>query len=176
MICEYVNKRQKPPCDGPDVAPVCGFLSENFYMQPIITDPASEDYWYPQAIMELNNAGYTPQRFIQVKHIFVPTAIQRPSDGIWHAFLVVISPLARTIDYLDSGNCRPEKDLMGHFFHLLALHLGRAFDPREWRMRLNGSTKQALKSTDCGIFTGANAAAVALGYHLNFHGRNILNR
>lgn len=63
--------------------------------------------------------------------------------------MVVISSMARTVDYLDSGRSAPEPDLLGHFFHLIALHLDRDSNLRDWRMRLQGSSKQAPGSSDC---------------------------
>lgn len=87
----------------------------------------------------------------------------------------MISPTARTIDYLDSGRPDPEPDVMGHFFHLTALHLGRDFDARDWCMCLRGSTKQDVRKGDCGIFFGAKVMSIAFGYTLNHAGKNILN-
>jgi hypothetical protein len=90
--------------------------------------------------------------------------------------VVVISPTARTIGYLDSGRLDPESDILGDFFHLTALHLGRGFDARDWRMRLQRSIKKAPGAKDWGIFLEANCMSIAFGYTLNHAGRNNLNR
>jgi hypothetical protein len=65
---------------------------------------------------------------------------------------------------------------MDHFFGLLSRYLVRAFNPRDWRVRFDGSTKHGPATADCGIHTSANMMAIAFGYHLNQIGRNILRR
>ena len=69
--------------------------------------------------------------------------------------------MARIVGNLDSRRLAPEPDLLGNFFHLIALHLDRDVDLRDWRMSLQGSSKQAPESTDCGVFCGV---AVCLLY------------
>lgn len=93
-----------------------------------------------------------------------------------HVFIIDISPLASTIDHINSGKWPPEREILGHFMHLIALHLGRDFNPRDWRRWFNGSVKQVNPSLDWGIHTEANAMAIAFGYTLNNAGRNMLNR
>lgn len=60
-----------------------------------------------------------------------------------HAGLVVISPRARTVDFLDSLSditARPE--VVGNIFRFLSHHLGRDFLPSQWRMREGASAQQ----------------------------------
>jgi hypothetical protein len=69
------------------------------------------------------------ENFFKVKHIFLPIGITRPG-GAKHVFVVVISPSARTVDYLDSGIPKPEKNVMSHSFNLLSRYLEQDFDSK----------------------------------------------
>lgn len=182
MICEYVNRNNAPPRNLPGTIPVCGLMPGDFYPgNPWPPPPArTVAQWYPFAIGQLNALYTNPANFLQMRNVFFTILTRRyppnPNAGSGHAFVIIVSPLARTVDYLDSGNWPPEQDIMGHFFGLLSRYLGRGFNPRDWRMRFDGSIKQAPGSTDCGIHTTANMMSIAFGNYLNHIGRNILRR
>jgi hypothetical protein len=154
-------------------------MSRTFYRQPINEDMADPQNFYTQGLAALNNSGYGRANFFGVKHIFCPVGIVRPpggpNAGRGHIFVVVISPMARaeTISTV-VGQIRYQR--FGPFLHLIALHLGRDFNPSDWRMRFNRSTTQAVGDTSCGIYFGANCMSIAFGYTLNHAGRPILNR
>jgi hypothetical protein len=138
MICEYINTNTVPPSNLQGTIPRCSMMGHNFY--PVHRGPwppppmPTLNAWYTAA-MAAFTARYTPAQFLTIRHLFVPIFLQRyasnPNAGSYHVCMLVISPLARTIDYLDSGNWRPEQDIMGHFFGLLARYLGRLFDLRD---------------------------------------------
>lgn len=89
-------------------------------------------------------------RFFSAQHIFYPVSLAHMWPNVMgevvrfgHVGLVVISPRAKTVDFLDSLSkltARPE--VVGNMFRLLARHLGRDFIPSEWRMREGASAQQ----------------------------------
>ncbi|KUJ16101.1 uncharacterized protein LY89DRAFT_735242 [Mollisia scopiformis] len=117
--------------------------------------------------------------FNNVQHILVPinsSFAPDPSDPqkiFGHQSLLVISPRAQTVDHLDSLQyLYPHPEVVGNTFRLISHHLGRDFIPSEWRMREDESTTQPLNSRDCVVISATNALAVAMGYDLDFSGRD----
>lgn len=175
MICGYVNKSQDPPRDVLRIVLVCGLMGRTFFEQTI------KDDWFVQARKDLDNARFTKINLLRMRHLFIPIAVKGPPsikhpNGRFHVCLVAISPIARTIDFVDSAWEKPNRSAVCHMAKLMALHLERDINPRDWRNRDNGSAKQGKKGTDRGIYYDANAMVVTFGCSLGFTDKNIQNK
>ena len=188
IICEYVNARHQPPRTNPGDVPICAYMDLNFYnnigVAGIYRNHVSQASWYRTASLALTAAGYGPATFLKMKHLFIPVHCNRVGPPAARTtLLVVISPLSKSIDILDSNPGNADAQLLGDFLGLIATHLERRpgqpprFDVSEWRQRTNAAFKQPLANVnDAAIHVCANAMSVAFGYSLNRVGLNINDR
>ncbi|KAF4630220.1 hypothetical protein G7Y89_g7915 [Cudoniella acicularis] len=83
--------------------------------------------------------------FQRMRHIFFPVEVwTREIRSVRKKILMVVSPLAKTIDYLDPDEKRlkpKNEDVMGHILRLITMHLGGQFEPKDWLQRKNGPVK-----------------------------------
>lgn len=126
--------------------------------------PAYEYYntmWYKnyseKGISSIKNwskrKGIQGEKLLQVEKIFFPI------NGGSHWTLLIISPTARTIEFLDSLHGSATK---GHTAarEWLAMELGDKYVAGEWNEKKVRSTPQ-LNGSDCGVFACINGFAVA---------------
>jgi len=126
--------------------------------------PAYESYntmWYKnyheKGISSIKNwskrKGIQGVKLLQAEKIFFPI------NGGSHWTLLIISPTAKTIEFLDSLHGSPQK---GHMAarEWLAMELGDKYVAGEWKEKEVRSMPQ-LNGSDCGVFTCINGFAVA---------------
>jgi hypothetical protein len=111
---------------------------------------------------DLDGNNLSADNFFQVRHIF-----RLDSSYPGHVALIIISPLAKTVDYLNSSTAR-DGDKMGVVFNLLLSHLGEASLPYEWRVRQGHEPVQGKASADCEIYAMTNAMFIAFGYEVDY--------
>lgn len=99
--------------------------------------------------------GIAGAKLLQAAKIFFPI------NAGAHWTLVIISPQARTIEYLDSLHGSPAK-WFAAARAWLAMELGSAYDPAAWSDVPARSSAQD-NSNDCGAFACFNALAAAKG-------------
>lgn len=165
FVCEFVNRVNNRNAFGQ--IPICAVKEASFftnYFQSFLmgrnTHATSE---------QLTDDGLGPANFLQLRHLFIP---DRTTKG--HMALIVISPVVRTVDYLDSCIVRNDQK-MGIVFSMLSEHLGDLFFPYEWKVRQGRCPSQG-NTPDCAIYTATNAIFIAFGYPINYAGCNMLNR
>ena len=165
FVCEFVNKIHNRNRAGQ--IPVCAYEEANFfkkYYENFCLGRNTE-----ATFKDLNENGLGKENFFKVRHLFLA---DRSRAG--HIALIVISPQARLVDYLDSGIERHDSK-MGVVFHLLAEHLGEDFKPFEWRVRQGHSPHQG-DTDDCAVYVMTNAMFIALGYPIDYVGGCMLRR
>jgi len=102
-----------------------------------------------------------------VRYIFIPVEVVYVNDNArTHATLLVVSPSARTIEWLDS-DANPGIRQIQDMCLILCAHLGANFNAHEWKIQTDRSFNQNSAAVDCAIHSTANAMALAFGY--NFH-------
>lgn len=129
LVCHYVNETygdEPPYCATTEYLLWSGLLTEN----------------WKGAISYLEMAVVTRERFSKTKYIF----IQITDGEVRHATLLVISPLYKTIEFLDSEQTRDRSkklrnEVLLKAMILLSKFLNRKFIPLEWRLRF-GSPAQ----------------------------------
>lgn len=98
------------------------------------------------------------ENLLKVERVFIPVH----SGAHWT--LLVVSPIARTIEYFDSlgGPARP---YILNAKAWLREELGKLFKEEEWTVPTGsfGAGPQQSNSSDCGVFTCTNARMVVLG-------------
>ncbi|KAB8301005.1 hypothetical protein EYC80_002928 [Monilinia laxa] len=137
----------------------------------------------------------------QTTHIFMPVTDLRYGRRIPHHTLIVISPITKTVDWLDSshGDMGPHNDrsaalfagivlpnmrLVGQVLNFVSQFLGpttkgnHEFNPRDWRMRFNGSDRQndtepsglawPANEAESAAMVCTNALCIAAGYNLDY--------
>lgn len=131
-------------------------------------------------------------QFLTMRYFFLPISFG-PTPTQTHAALIVISPEARTFDYLCSEGDDGQRRLLANggagsycielVFQFLADFLGPLFNRDEWRMRQNESALQPVgpPRTNCGVIAVTYAQCLAYGYPIrdlrtrvwNFHERRM---
>lgn len=107
--------------------------------------------------------GIAGEKLLRAKKIFFPI-----NTGA-HWMLMIISPIERKIEYLDSlGGTYPSsrKKYFGVAREWLKMELGNAYKADEWLDAKSTSTQQ-LNADDCGMFTCINALSSAKGKAFN---------
>ena len=113
----------------------------NFYSGPIQFDvrPAAAlpACWFIRAFADLATL-YPVATFNNMRYILFPF---REVGVVRIDFLIIVSPYAKTVDYLSSHpfaplGASPARNAMGHIMRLVALHVGEDFDARDWKMSL----------------------------------------
>lgn len=98
------------------------------------------------------------EKLLKVERVFIPVH----SGAHWT--LLVVSPIAHTIEYFDSlgGPARP---YILNAKAWLREELGKLFKEEEWTVPTGsvGAGPQQTNSSDCGVFTCTNAKMVVLG-------------
>ncbi|KAJ9623256.1 hypothetical protein H2203_006195 [Taxawa tesnikishii (nom. ined.)] len=99
--------------------------------------------------------GIQKEKLLRAEKIFFPV-----NPGA-HWTLLVISPKARTIEYLDSFHGNRE-----HYHkaarNWLSMELGDKYDADEW-LEMDTMSATQYNGTDCGVFTCMNGLALAKG-------------
>lgn len=113
-----------------------------------------------------------------MRYIFVPVyMLPKPDmpDLPNHVSLLVICPVIKTLEFLDSDN-KPANDdythgLVGRIMQWMSTFLDRPQDlsapqfvPEEWQFRDSRSRQQDPNSADCGVFVLTQAQYMAFGY------------
>lgn len=161
IICNHVNEYHGR--NTPDVAPYCATVEKYDF----VFNMRRGNFNSPSR--ELTRRGMPKEKFEQVKHLFISIEYSFPSE---HQAVLVISPKAKTIDYLDSWYRGARKDNSNTAItwacKLLGKHLGRSFIHTEWKARTNGSPVQRNSAdSDCGVYTLMNVMCLAFGYDLD---------
>jgi hypothetical protein len=102
--------------------------------------------------------------FYETKYIFIHVPDGTTRD---HATLLAISPVYKTVEFLDSERGGHEKfrdDVLLKTLILLSTYLRRKFIAPEWRLRFGSSSQQGDNRNDCAVAVMANTMAVAFGY------------
>ena len=165
FICEYVNRFNKRNAAGQ--VPVCAVKDGSFFKK--FHDAFLGQSDTSAGSVQLTQNGLGPANFLQLRHLFLP---DRSFTG--HMALIVISPEARTVDYLDSAIPRSDEK-MGVVLRLISDHLGDLFVPHEWKVRQGYSPLQ-YRQRDCAIYTALNAMFIAFGYPTEYTRSDMLNR
>ncbi|KAK4494855.1 hypothetical protein PRZ48_014211 [Zasmidium cellare] len=99
--------------------------------------------------------GINGEKLLSVEKVFFPVF----SGSHWT--LLVVSPIARTIEYLDSMEGDPQQ-----YFRIarkfLAFELGSKYRAEDWK-ELDSKSQKQYNTNDCGVFTCMNALASAKG-------------
>ena len=92
---------------------------------------------------------------LDVERVFVPV------HEHLHWTVLVVSPMARTIEYFDSLNGE-SKDHVARVRAWLAQELGEAYVEGEWTV-VNSPSPQQLNGLDCGVFAVTTAKMIMMG-------------
>ncbi|KAG6354595.1 hypothetical protein INS49_004613 [Diaporthe citri] len=169
MVCNYANEwhqRMDPSRNYTGVGAPDGPLKGGrplFYVADVDNDgvpyanPSAEQFW-------------------MMRYIFVPVYMppKRP-DGPNHVSLLVICPVTKTLEFLDSDNKPADDDythgLVGRIMQWMSKFLDNPRDldapqfvPEEWKFRDSRSKQQEQGTTDCGLFVLTQAQYMAFGY------------
>ncbi|KAF2772687.1 cysteine proteinase, partial [Teratosphaeria nubilosa] len=105
--------------------------------------------------------NWSRRKGIQGTALIKAEKVYFPINSGAHWTLLIISPTARTIEYLDSLGGKNR-----HAFTTarawLAMELGDAFDPKEWT-EVDGMSQQQKNGDDCGVFACVNGFASVKG-------------
>lgn len=98
------------------------------------------------------------ENLLKVERVFIPVH----SGAHWT--LLVVSPIAHTIEYFDSLS-GPARPYILNAKAWLKEELGKLFKEEEWTVPTGsvGAGPQQSNSSDCGVFTCTNARMVVLG-------------
>jgi Ulp1 family protease len=143
---DYANTRAGTV--GRNVAPKYVTFNSFFYSNLNDKGPGSVARWMKRKKAE-------GKKLLGVEVVLIPICKNS------HWTLLVISPMKRTIEYLDSfGSIGADKINNAKLW--LAQELGNAYKPEEWKVLETKSAEQH-NGYDCGVFAVTNAKAVALG-------------
>lgn len=111
-----------------------------------------------------------------MRYLFVPVYMSPKRDDLPnHVSLLVICPVTKTLEFLDSDN-KPANDdythgLVGRIMQWMSTFLDKSRDmdppqfvPEEWQFRDSRSRQQNMSGTDCGVFVLTQAQYMAFGY------------
>lgn len=112
-----------------------------------------------------------------MRYIFVPVYMPPKRDNVpAHVSLLVICPVTKTLEYLDSDNTPIDTDythgLVGRIMQWMSTFLDNPssqysdepqFVPREWQFRDTRSRQQG-DPADCGVYVLTQAQYLAFGY------------
>jgi hypothetical protein len=116
------------------------------------------------------------QQFWKLRYFFIPVSFVPEYQIDAHVAACVISPEAKTVDYVCSGGDTglpdsPRSDgamCLQKIFTWLAEFIGNeegsAFIPSEWKLRTRAGRLQNLWRGDCGVYTVTHIMALAFGY------------
>jgi hypothetical protein len=128
----------------------------------------------------------TQEQFWRLRYLFIPIIFTwvKKHNGVeqGHVALLIISPQAKTIDYLcsndDSGLAHERKGskCLEQVFKWLAYWLRQdekqyQLVPSEWRMRTNAGENQGyaeFRKRECGLFSTTHAMSLAFRYSSKF--------
>ncbi|KAF2162734.1 hypothetical protein M409DRAFT_26971 [Zasmidium cellare ATCC 36951] len=99
--------------------------------------------------------GMGGKKLLSVERVFMPLNVGA------HWVLLIVSPRARTIEFLDSNRGNADK-WFGVVRKWLNMELGDYYHADEWK-ELGTQSQRQLNQDDCGIFTCMNALASAKG-------------
>lgn len=111
-----------------------------------------------------------------MRYIFVPVYMApKEADLPNHVALLVICPVTKTLEFLDSVNKPADDDythgLVGRIMQWMSTFLDKQektdtpqFVPEEWQFRDSRSKQQDKKSADCGVYVLTQAQYMAFGY------------
>lgn len=111
-----------------------------------------------------------------MRYIFVPVYMKPKREDLPnHVSLLVICPVTKTLEFLDSDNKPADDDytygLVGRIMKWMSTFLDNPrnldapqFVPEEWQFRDSRSKQQEPTSTDCGVFVLTQAQYMAFGY------------
>lgn len=163
MICDYINNHPNriaiaPPNAVPDI----------ITMPPDWYNELSQPGGFISTAIRLSiERSITRDQFLRVQYFLVPL-IPRA-----HASLVVISPVDKTVEILDSywratPNWPNRQDLIYTLiFHFLEYIFGPQFVPGEWRTMSTQSPQQEVNAPGCGYYVCRNAMRIACRDTLN---------
>lgn len=116
------------------------------------------------------------EQFWMMRYLFVPVYMppKRP-DGPNHVSLLVICPITKTLEFLDSDNEPADDDythgLVGRIMQWMSTFLDNPRDldapqfvPEEWKFRDSRSRQQFEGFNDCGVYVVTQAQYMAFGY------------
>ena len=166
LICEFASFVRN--CHKKDDIPFCHPFTDMFWTVLRRNGPKHVSGVFS------NLCNLPPERFMQVQYLFFLVC------PVGHATVLVISPRNKTIELLDSHWSRSDLDKAYAVYRdaidMLATHLGHAFIPLQWKMRMCQSADQG-STLYCATFTVTNIALLAFGYGPYDFGReNILDR
>lgn len=111
-----------------------------------------------------------------MRYIFVPVYMPpKTADLPHHVSLLVICPVTKTLEFLDSDNKPADDDythgLVGRIMQWMSTFLDSPenldapqFVPEEWQFRDSRSKQQEKSSSDCGVYALTQAQYLAFGY------------
>jgi hypothetical protein len=123
-------------------------------------------------------ANPSPEQFWMMRYLFVPVFMPpKQANLAGHVALLVICPVIKTLEFLDSDNEPADADythgLVGRIMQWMSAILDKPtpqytnapqFVPEEWQFR-DSRSKQQIKATgDCGVFAVTQAQYMAFGY------------
>lgn len=127
---------------------------------------------------------FSREEFWQLRYLFiiVQSGSDDPGTLRGHVAICAISPEAKTIDYLCSGNdsglARDEgSQCVESLICLLKEYLGdepplaQRFNPCDWKLRTGKSEWQDRSKPDCGMYTMSNIMCLAFGWDLSYGSR-----
>ncbi|KAJ8070720.1 hypothetical protein OCU04_001091 [Sclerotinia nivalis] len=182
FICDYANRwhsaLSSEDIDGvtpnrhlPGTVPMFAYLPSHF--------EKTMKKGTKHAVAELTKK-FSREEFWQLRYLFI--IVQSGTDRVdqfGHVAVCVISPEAKTIDYLcssdDDGLIRGEgAECVETFISLLTQYLGhqaplaQRFNPCDWRLRTGRSEVQHKDKPDCGMYMICNIMCLAFGWDLSY--------
>ncbi|KAJ0108174.1 hypothetical protein J7T55_000139 [Diaporthe amygdali] len=120
-------------------------------------------------------ANPSPDQFWMMRYLFIPVYMPPKDAGVPHAALLVVSPVTKTLEFLDSDNTPVDTNytngLVGRVMQWMSTFLDNPdnldapqFIPEEWRFRDSRANQQNPASSDCGVFVLTHAQFLAFGY------------
>jgi hypothetical protein len=156
MICHHVNTQAGliGPGTPPNAVPDIIMLSSQAYNR-MLENPGG----HILAAIELQDAGITRAIFQRIQYVFIPMHV----NGHWA--LIVVSPIDRTVEILDSYRAftnwpRRSDNALVKVFQFLEYFLGPHFIPAQWQTM---DTESPLQKDyfSCGVYTCKNAMSIA---------------
>lgn len=160
MICNYVNLHAGGVIrqGGVFPAPPDVYYEPSRFYRGLLDLPGG----HILAAIDLEANGVNTDMFRQIQYFFLPMAVQA------HWSLVVISPIDRTVEILDSTSSRfhnwahRARNVYIKVFQFLEYFLGPHFVPAQWRTMDDQSPQQLPNdNNNCGYFVCRFAFSIA---------------
>ncbi|QSZ32390.1 hypothetical protein DSL72_001964 [Monilinia vaccinii-corymbosi] len=176
QICLFVNSHS-PVRNARADYPTMAYLPHDFWEPP--SDPPTEEYIEDRARFIRTTARLPPQRLENLTHLFIHITPRRSSTDIKpNSALIVITPRAATIEYLDQLDHPGKHQLIGDIMNVIS-----RVDPdrhstwlelADWKCRAGASggrieimNRPADQLRGTQILVCTNALAQAFGHDVN---------